>query len=281
MEILGVAITCHNRKELTLRCIESLVLCDLPKNFQLKIYLTDDGCSDGTTEAVAETFPQVSILKGNGNLFWGGGMRLAMEKALSDNVDCILWLNDDVVLNRDALVNGLELLCSTKNALVVGTTVEPGTDQLTYGGLKPAGFGRATSFKVIPPQQGGECSFMSGQFVLFRSSVTKSIGLIDPVFRHSFGDIDFGLRARKAGFALLLLPKIVGTCSTNSAKDYWKQPERSLKEFLNKLNSPKGLPPKERLVYCRRHCGVWWWWHFLSPYALYALTWPRYVLRRR
>jgi hypothetical protein len=38
--------------------------------------------SDGTSEAVCEAFPQASILRGQGSLFWNGGMRVAFEAAM-------------------------------------------------------------------------------------------------------------------------------------------------------------------------------------------------------
>lgn len=280
MQKLGVIITCHNRKEFTLRCLESLFRCSVPDGINMRVYLTDDGCSDGTPEAINSNFPQVIITHADGNQYWGGGMRTSMQRALRDNVDYFLWLNDDVVLNGDALTNGFRVLSRNEKALAVGTTVDPNTGELTYGGLQ-AGVGRATSFKVMQPDENKKCRFMSGQFVLFPLEVTNKIGLIDPIFRHSFGDVDFGLRAGKAGFRLIMIPQIIGTCATNPNLDYWKQGEDSLNAFLDKLNSPKGLPPKERIVYCRRHCGIFWWWHFISPYALYALSWPRYAKKRR
>ena len=46
-------LTCHNRKEKTLACLKSLYR-NMP---EVDVYLTDDGCADGTAEAVKSIFP--------------------------------------------------------------------------------------------------------------------------------------------------------------------------------------------------------------------------------
>ena len=59
MQTIAVLITCHNRKTKTLRCLENLLKKETTKNVIVDVYLTDDGCTDGTPEAVAELYPQV------------------------------------------------------------------------------------------------------------------------------------------------------------------------------------------------------------------------------
>ncbi len=49
---------------------------------RLDTFLVDDGCTDSTAQAVDKEYPQVKILQGDGNLFWGGGMRMAWDEAL-------------------------------------------------------------------------------------------------------------------------------------------------------------------------------------------------------
>lgn len=62
---IAILLTCHDRKEKTLKCLHSLY--STYKNYDT--YLVDDGCTDGTPEAVMATFHNVHIIKGNGNLF--------------------------------------------------------------------------------------------------------------------------------------------------------------------------------------------------------------------
>ena len=50
---IAVLMTCYNRREKTLACLDALQKTSVSSgDIQLSIYLTDDGCSDGTAEAV-------------------------------------------------------------------------------------------------------------------------------------------------------------------------------------------------------------------------------------
>ena len=65
---LAVLMTCHDRRDITLVCLQTLYQQDAI----FDVFLLDDGSSDGTSEAVKQHYPNVKILPGNGNLFWGG-----------------------------------------------------------------------------------------------------------------------------------------------------------------------------------------------------------------
>lgn len=68
MKTLAVLITVHNRKETTLQCLQRLYNQLLINEYQIDVYLTDDGCTDDTPEAIRKQFPEVHIIKGDGNL---------------------------------------------------------------------------------------------------------------------------------------------------------------------------------------------------------------------
>ena len=83
--------------------MENLYKQVLPNYLRLDIYLTDDGCTDGTPEAIKRQFPKVHIIKGDGNLFWNRGMYRAWEEAAKQDYNFYLWLNDDSYLVDGAL----------------------------------------------------------------------------------------------------------------------------------------------------------------------------------
>ena len=73
MKYWAVLLTVFNRKEKTLKCLSRL-FAQLPvEDLQIDVFLTDDGCTDGTAEAVENLFPSVHTLKGNGDLYWNRG----------------------------------------------------------------------------------------------------------------------------------------------------------------------------------------------------------------
>src|SRR3954466_15183881 len=87
---ISALITCHNRREKTVACLEALYKNSLPTAL-LTVVLVDDGSTDGTSEAVAEQFPDVIIHRGDGSLFWNKGMHIAHTIAEKLDPDFYLW----------------------------------------------------------------------------------------------------------------------------------------------------------------------------------------------
>ena len=135
---IAILITVHNRKEKTLTCIKNILQQEIPPNFTLQIYLTDDGCTDGTFEAVKKNFPHVTIIKGDGNLFWNRGMNLAWKEAAKSEHDFYLWLNDDTMLKKNAINTLIKCAEQTNfQSIIVGSTyASESIPLLTYGGRK-------------------------------------------------------------------------------------------------------------------------------------------------
>ena len=50
-----------------------------------EVFLVDDGSSDGTGIVVKEMFPEITVIQGNGKLFWNRGMFYAWDAASTKN----------------------------------------------------------------------------------------------------------------------------------------------------------------------------------------------------
>lgn len=276
---LAVIMTCHNRSETTVNCVQSIMQARLPQNLRLLLYITDDGCTDMTAAKLLAICPEAKIQQGDGTLYWCGGMRLSMNRAIKEGADFVLWLNDDVLIFPDALERAISTYRNSgEQTIVIGTTVDPQTQQPNYGPLKRASWLRSTRFVLVPPTQSEQIETMSGQFVLIPSAVARRVGEID--FIHHFGDVDYGRRAKSMGVRLIPIPQPIGFCPTNPNIEYWREPEPTISQYWRKLNSPKGLPLKDRMKYCRRHSGLFWWIPWLTPYVGLVLQYP-FRLRNR
>ena len=198
---VAVIMTAHNRRETTLACLRSLERQELDRGAGLRIYLTDDGSVDGTTEAVRAVMPGTHIIAGDGSLYWNRGMLRAWRAAVAGDFDFYLWLNDDAILRGDAV--GRLLRISEGSVIAVGATCDPAGGGLTYGGLRRR-TGRL-AFDLIPPDDHAvSCDTFNGTCVLIPRRVAERVGLLNAAFQHSLGDIDYGLRAGVPGARRLL-----------------------------------------------------------------------------
>jgi GT2 family glycosyltransferase len=273
MTRLAVILTCHNRREKTLTCLDALARSAVVAAVDFHAYLVDDGCSDGTGEAVKQKFPRTTVILGSGALFWNGGMRLGFREALRRVHDHYLWLNDDTELFPDALA---ELFAAYR--WVVDRTGEPGiiagtvTDREgnapSYGGMRQTKAWHPLAYELVTPGvEPIECDTMNGNCVLIPHPVAKSVGNLDAEFVHTMGDMDYGLRARRLGARVWVMAGYAGLCARNAASGSYRDTALPVTQRLKRLVSPKGMPWRSWLVYAKRHAGVLWPIFLLWPYA--------------
>lgn len=250
---IAVLLTVHNRKEKTLSCLRGLFSQTIPNGYEIDVFLTDDGCTDGTPEAVNEEFPKVNIVKGDGNLFWNRGMYKAWEAAsAAKDYDFYLWLNDDTDLSNEALVQLLNTSESfSDSAIIVGTTVSSkDSKEITYGG-------RDRRLNLVSPKDfPQECSTCNGNILLIPKMVYCTIGKNDVTFHHSLGDFDYGLRANCAKIKVIVAPGILGICDLHEKIDKWKDPSLPLSVRWKNFLSPTGANPFEYFKFKKRHSGI-------------------------
>lgn len=251
MPTLAVLMTVHNRKEKTIECLRYLYAQN-NSDYEIEVFLTDDGSTDGTQQAVLQRFPDVEIIIGKGDLYWNRGMYSAWKTAsLKKDYDFYLWLNDDTLLSSTAL--DVLLKCSLQyldESIVVGTTsAMDDSSVITYGGRK-----KKTGL-IAPQDSSCECELFNGNIVLIPRYVYKTVGMNDPRFRHALGDFDYGLRARKKGIKLIVAPGILGMCDLHDSLPNWCNPEKSFKVRWKAFRTPLGHNPEEFFIYEYRHHG--------------------------
>ena len=271
---VAAVMAAYNRRELTLACLRSLGAQQIP-GVALDVFVLDDASSDGTSEAVAEQFPEVTVLHGNGELYWNGGMR----RAIAGDYDYYLWMNDDTSLDDGGLAVLLDTLRQLREhgeeaVIVAGSTRHPDTGELTYGGVHPHRWRPLRAELVEPGDTPRPCDATNGNATLMSRAVVQRIGNIDPAFVQRLGDFDYGLRARAAGCSVWVAPGTVGTCASHPKRRTDEQP---LGEELWRIWSLKQLKPGPWAVYSRRWAGRFWPMYWLSPYVRGGL---RLVLQR-
>ena len=208
-------------------------------------------------------------------------MRLAFKKAMKKNYDYYLWLNDDTLLYEDSLDRLLKTHYKlsekyTKKTIIVGSTCDPATGILTYGGAIHCSRWHPLKFRLIKPSDIPlEIDAMNGNCVLISSEVVRIVGNIDKAFSHSIGDYDYALRAKSLSCSVWLAPGYVGTCERNKVNLFTMNV--NIKEKLKRINQPKGLPFIEWKVFAKRHAGILWPFYCIMPYMKLIL--PEIIIK--
>jgi len=268
---VSVVVVFHNGKEQTLRCLKSVKSLHYP-NFDVTV--VDDGSTDGSSEAISGMYPDISILRGDGNLWCNGSFNLAIGEHLKKGSKLFLLLNNDNVISPDAL-GYLVQTHQSLNAPIVGSLVgylhKP--DTVSYAGKridwkKGQNILIHNAIKIMDVNHEViDVDFLGFQGVLIGREVFEKVGLFDDkTFKHYSADADFYLRAKRMGFKVLVDTRSVVWDDVNIKGPVGPSPK--LIEFIRNLKSVKSishLPTRYRFY--RRHSPVFW----LRPFGKYYL----------
>jgi GT2 family glycosyltransferase len=252
---VAVLLTVFNRREVTLTGLRSLyrAIDTLGEGYAFDVYMTDDGSKDGTKEAVEKEFPNVIVTLGDGNLYWGGGMRKAWQRAIESGVtyDYFLWFNDDAELYEDALKTLFKPISQYKNCIVSGAFCDHNGD-VSYGGRDKKCEMISPIYSLYQP-----IVFMNGNLVLIDKFNFQKLGMIDSHYIHGLGDWDYGLRAREINVDVVLTDKYVGIANRHDGDLMVWSLKCSVVMKLKKMHTPKYSP---FIIYYfnKKHFGFWY-----------------------
>ena len=256
---IAVLITCHNRKSKTLTCLQTSFEADKPDGYLFDIYVVDDGSTDGTTEAIEKLYPTIYVVRGDGSLFWAGGMRLAWQTALdAKEYHAFILLNDDVLLNKDFIsklitTDEFVLKVDGKTGVYSCATIDDDTKEFTYGAYNVTKeLLKMRIHIVIPTDTPQKCDLTNANILWVSKETVDVIGILDEKFTHGIADFDYSLRAIKKEIPVYLTPNFGGVCANDHTATK-KMVHAPLKDRIAYLKSPKGMSYSQYLFYIRRH----------------------------
>ncbi|WP_430908608.1 glycosyltransferase family 2 protein [Maribacter sp. 2-571] len=270
MKHFAVLYTCYNRKEKTLASLKSLydVAQRTTPTLSFKVYLTDDGSTDGTAEAVSLQFPEVQIIEGDGTLFWAEGMRKSWKAALDQDYEAFLLLNDDVELYE----NLFDQLLKThkyavdhlgKSGIYIGATEDRFTKKLTYSGSILLNRFLYTAKRLEPNGKVQRCDMANANIMMVTKEAVAQIGILSEGYSHGMADYDYSLMANRSNIPVLIAPAYCGHCLNDHTDHYEGFAEKSFKERKNHLYKPNGLALGSYKKY------MWKFFPFRYPFVVF------------
>ncbi len=207
---ISILIPVRNRKSMTHGILQQLSqqmsAVSLGNTF-INIVVVDDGSTDGTVEMIQQQFPQVILLRGNGHLWWTGAICHGMEYILEQfNSDYILWLNDDIILNPNFIQKIIETCQIPGNEQhITGGIVQSSShpDWIVFGGFIEGQ--QVCNLNDFSQKNLIEVDAINGNIAMIHQKIIETIGLPNlKKYKHYGGDYEFGIRAKEAGFKVML-----------------------------------------------------------------------------
>lgn len=260
MEKVTVIFTCFNRREKTEQCMRSL--SEGNQNLEFSYVVLDDNSSDGTLKMLAQMQKngwKITILHGDGNSYWAGGMRRAIAYAKEHtDTDYYLMVNDDVNFYPQAAE---KLVADAKAAKEVTgretVLVGPMCDQsgrFSYGGIR---YQHGIYYEEVKPEDTNRsCDSFNMNCVLLLRETFMAVPNFDEHYIHSLADFDYGLTMKRRGIPLLVADYYAGICPDNDPTGGWSDRSLSRMERLRKKESIKGAPFGPWFYFLKKNFGV-------------------------
>lgn len=266
MRIIAV-FTCFNRKARTKNCIHTLVKGNPGCKFTFAA--VDDNSTDGTgemLEALQKESYDICLLKGNGSLFYSGGMRLGMEYVLeksaagkednnaSNNAyDYLLMLNDDVAFYEKCIEKMVAQSKEQGDAVVVGAMCDKDR-YMTYSAVK---YITGIHYRKMEISEWNvPADTFNANAVLIPYEVFRKVGAMDRHYVHSLGDFDYGLSIKRAGYAIYPSKEYAGVCESNPQTGGWQDVSLSRCERIRQKESVKGAPTRQWFYFLKKNFGL-------------------------
>jgi GT2 family glycosyltransferase len=201
-----------NRKDDTLACLDSLAVADLGG---AAVVVVDNGSRDGSADAVRERFPTVGLVALPENRGYAGGNNAGIRAALEWGAEAVLLLNNDTRVAPDFLPPLLWAVQETPRAGAVCSSIHrmdrPELLDVAYAevrfrerdAIKLRGYNALTGDGF---GQRREIEVAVGCSLLLTADALRTVGFFNEEYFAYHEDVDWCLRARRAGFTLLHEP---------------------------------------------------------------------------
>jgi GT2 family glycosyltransferase len=216
-----VVIPVHNRLDFTRRCLSTLKLSTWAN---IEVVVIDDGSTDGTKEALRAEYPEVTVLAGDGSLWWTGAMAEAVEtlRARFQAGEFVMSVNNDTQVEPNTVSRLIEVSVAHGRAIVAAAARRGDGRYIAAGALLL--FDRTLGASVGLRRKEGkgalnvvEADAVFGRATLVPVEAFDVVGNYRPrEFPQYWGDSDFSLRARRAGIRQLVTFSTIVRCAEDA-----------------------------------------------------------------
>lgn len=203
----------YNNSKDTIRCLDSILKTQYLNS---EVILIDNASSSEHLEnsenylknqiqkkiSLAQSkVKKCHLIKNESNLGYAGGNNKGIRYAINHGADYIFILNNDITIGSKTLGDLIEAGISDNKAGILAPVTKEG-DGINYGGKINWLKSQLKNLKKYDSSP----DYIQGSALLIKKRVVEKIGLFDEKYFLYFEDADYSLRAREAGYKLLIIP---------------------------------------------------------------------------
>lgn len=204
--LVSIIIVNYNGKHFLKEGLDSLFAMDYPRE-KLEIILVDNGSTDGSTEFLRKSYPEVKVLQNETNNYCRAN-NLGIK---ASGGEYVALLNNDVKVDPKWLAEIIKAFSADNRIGAItgkvlffdGKLQGAGHDELPDFYWSDRGFLEEDAGQYEKTE---EMESISHCAVVYRKACLDAIGPLDEDFNMFVEDVDMALRARQKGWTLLYAP---------------------------------------------------------------------------
>lgn len=216
---VAIIILNWNAYDDTFECLKSLEHLTYP---YLHVFLVDNASQDNSFDKLRQDYRDgkfnipITFIQTGKNLGFAGGNNVAIKEAYKQGYEYFWMLNNDTVVDPNALTPLVEALEKDKQVGIVGSKIYYyGTNKIWFAGGKintwtgkvsHLGFGETDNERNNKVK---EVDYITGCSLFFRREIIEQIGYMQEDYFLYYEETDWSIRARKKNWSIMYIPKSV------------------------------------------------------------------------
>jgi GT2 family glycosyltransferase len=215
---ISIIIVSYNTKDLLYNCIQSIY--EHTKNITFEIIISDNGSSDGTSNMIEQSFPEVTFIDNKKN--WGFGIANNIGAYFARG-EFLFLLNSDTVLLNNAVLFLMEFLKNNPHTGACGGNLfdENLRPIHSFRRSLPSLFWEINAIFFDYPEKilyknniefnhtdkPMRVAYITGADLMIRRKVWNTINGFSPEFFMYYEDAELSFRIKKIGYSIYNVPK--------------------------------------------------------------------------
>jgi GT2 family glycosyltransferase len=209
-ELISIIIITYNAMAWADKCLNPLA--NVPDN--AKVYIIDNGSSDGTQDFIKSNFKQFNFYQSKLNLGFGKANNLGFEMALKDGCSHFLLLNQDATISWNSIIKLAEIQNEHLEYGIISPVQLHNDEKVDYLHLKSLMKNSYTYFNDLVCENNlksiYDIGYTNAAIWLISKKCLRIVGGFDPLFPHYGEDNEYAQRVNLLGLKVGLATKVKG-----------------------------------------------------------------------